>query len=126
MENATLNATKSKSAVVAGKSRKFATWMKRNAVNLALALCFVLAMGVIAIEPSMAALEIEGINDLKGLATTIVGTLGFIIAIYGGIQFGLGMANDNPDSQSRGLKMLIGGVIIGGATVLVRVLKLKG
>lgn len=70
------------------------------------------------------ALEISGLDDLKGLATSIVGALGFIVGIYGGIQFGLGMANDNADSQSRGIKMLIGGVIICGATVLLKALKL--
>lgn len=120
---ATLHTVDSKPVIVAGRKEKAVTWVKRNVANLVLALCLIFAAGVMCIDESHA-LEIQGIDELKGLATTIVGTLGFIVGIYGGVQFGLGMSNDNPDSQTRGLKMLVGGVIIGGASVLLKALKL--
>lgn len=120
---ATLHTVDSKPVVVAGRKEKIVAWVKKNVTNLALALYLIFAAGVMCIDESHA-LEIQGMDDLKGLATTIVGTLGFIVGIYGGVQFGLGMSNDNPDSQSRGLKMLIGGVIIGGSSVLLKALKL--
>ena len=124
MGNATtLHTVDLKPVIVTGRKEKVVTWVKKNVTNLALALCLIFAAGVMCIDESHA-LEIQGLDELKGLATAIVGVLGFVVGIYGGVQFGLGMTNDNPDSQSRGLKMLIGGIIIAGSSVLLKALRL--
>lgn len=59
---------------------------------------------------------VSGIDNLAGLATTIVVAIGVVVAVFGGLQLGLGFAQDNPDAQSRGVKFLVGGII--GASVV--------
>lgn len=121
-----LHVVDSKPTVVEGKMKRFGNWMKRHKWDIASTCCFALLMGVMIMNPALAKVttdagkfKIGGLDDLQGLAFTIVKVLGGIVAGYGGIQFGLGMANDNPDSQSRGLKMMIGGVLIMGASFIV-------
>lgn len=62
----------------------------------------------------------DGIGALGDLATTIVVAIGVIVAVFGGLQLGLGFAQDNPDAQSRGVKFLIGGVIGASVTAIVK------
>lgn len=53
-----------------------------------------------------------GVSDLEKFVKKIVIGIGIIVALFGGITLGLGFAQDNPDGQSRGVKFLVGGVII--------------
>ncbi len=53
-----------------------------------------------------------GVSSLEKFVKKIVIGIGIIVALFGGITLGLGFAQDNPDGQSRGVKFLVGGVII--------------
>lgn len=66
-----------------------------------------------------------GLQNVVDLVLGIVTTIGIIVAIFGAGMTGLGFAQDNPDSQSRGIKTLAGGVIAAGASVLIKWLKLS-
>ncbi len=54
----------------------------------------------------------DGMTSLKSFVKTIVIGIGIIIATFGGVTLGLGFAQDNPDGQSRGIKFLLGGLVI--------------
>lgn len=106
-------------------SKRVAVFLQRNGRDL-LAMGLLAAAGIVSVLSggTAQAFDITGLTDLKGLVKNIAGVLGFIVAIYGGISFGLGLSQDNPDAQSRGLKMLVGGIVIMGASVLASNLKL--
>ncbi len=61
----------------------------------------------------------SGVNSLKGFVKTIVVAIGIIIATFGGITLGLGFAQDNPDGQSRGIKFLLGGMVIAAVGAII-------
>ncbi len=71
---------------------------------------------------SMASLQVyaagSGASD-ESTIISVISTLGSFVkkigigfALFGGVTLGLGFAQDNPDDQSRGVKFLIGGIII--------------
>lgn len=62
----------------------------------------------------------SGFNGLIGLAENIVIGIGVIIALFGGLQLGLGVTQDNADAQSRGVKFLIGGIIGASVTAIIK------
>ncbi len=109
-----------------GKTSGSGTWREkagqflyRNKTRIAqAALVCLLAVCVIDVTTADAATSIDpdnistGLTKIKSLATNIVLGVGIIIAIYGGISTGLGFAQDNPDSQSRGIKFVVGGLIM--------------
>ena len=85
--------------------------MKTTALVFACALI----LGLSFVVPAHAGLSDklkDGIDDFAKVARYAALGIGGVVAIYGGIQLGLGFTQDNPDGQSKGIKYIVGGVII--------------
>lgn len=61
-----------------------------------------------------------GVSSLESFVKKIVIGIGFVVALFGGVTLGLGFAQDNPDGQSRGVKFLIGGIIIASVGAFIQ------
>ncbi len=61
-----------------------------------------------------------GVSSLESFVRRIVIGIGFVVALFGGVTLRLGFAQDNPDDQSKGVKLLIGGGIIVSVGVFIQ------
>lgn len=59
------------------------------------------------------------INEVVSLLKTWIPRLGGMVVVVGGIQFGLGFKDDNPDQKTRGMQCMIGGAIVAAIGGLV-------
>ena len=59
------------------------------------------------------------INTVIQLLQTWIPRLGGMVVVVGGIQFGLGFKDENPDQKTRGMQCMIGGAIVAAIGTLV-------
>lgn len=59
------------------------------------------------------------IDTVIQLLQTWIPRLGGMVVVVGGIQFGLGFKDDNPDQKTRGMQCMIGGAIVAAIGTLV-------
>ena len=93
------------------KNKKLIRFIK----NATLVMACVLFMGLLITVPAYAGLSDQiksGVDDFAKVAKYVAYAIGGVVAIYGGVQLGLGFTQDNPDGQSKGIKYIVGGVII--------------
>lgn len=62
----------------------------------------------------------SGVSSLESFVKKVVIGIGIVIALFGGVTLGLGFAQDNPDGQSRGVKFLIGGIVIASVGAFIK------
>lgn len=94
---------------------------KRQMAQMLLVMLFcgcMVGQQVYAASPTVDSIT-SGMNSLKSFVKTIVIAIGIIIATFGGVTLGLGFAQDNPDGQSRGIKFLVGGLVIAAVGAII-------
>ena len=101
-----------------GKSNRVLAWLKRNKGVILQTLCMAFVTGLLCFGQAFAALKISGMDELQGLVRNIGTTIGVFVGIYGGVQIRLGLSDDNQDSISRGIKLLLGGAAIAGVVII--------
>lgn len=60
------------------------------------------------------------LGSVKSLLTWFFGAAGLGLAIFGIVQISEAMAEQNPAQRNRGIMMIMGGLLLGGAAVLVQ------
>lgn len=60
------------------------------------------------------------LDTIKSLLKWFFGAAAIALIIVGALQIGESMAESNPAQRNRGLMMIMGGLLVGGAAVLVR------
>ena len=85
-----------------------------------LVICMLACTSVYANNGDMKQLT-GNIDNLKTLAENVIMGIGLVVAVFGGGMFALAYAQDNIESQSKGIKTLVAGALMAGVGIIVKI-----